>query len=130
MNVSLAQLFQALADPHRVRMVALLLKAKTEICLCELSASLAEPEYKLSRHLKILRKAGIISAARDGKWIYHSLVDDDASLKSIYSAIRTSGQQDFDRDLERFHVRKSLRQDGRCRQPNPKMKMRMKIGRA
>ena len=45
-----------------------------ETCLCELVDSLLEPQYKLSRHLKIIRQAGLLTAEKEGRWVYHRLV--------------------------------------------------------
>ncbi len=115
---SLNELFQALSDPYRIRMISLMLRAKSEVCLCELADSLEEPEYKLSRHLKVLKASGFLTSIRDGKWIYHSLVK-MRHLKLIYMAIRAypdSGKQ-FEKDFHRFEKRILLREGGRCRQP-------------
>jgi ArsR family transcriptional regulator, arsenate/arsenite/antimonite-responsive transcriptional repressor len=48
MNICLHEIFQALSDPYRIRIVRLMLAVKGEVCLCEISESLDEPEYKLS----------------------------------------------------------------------------------
>ncbi|MER2510996.1 MAG: metalloregulator ArsR/SmtB family transcription factor [Nitrosomonas ureae] len=116
---SLHELFQALSDPYRIRMVSLMLRAKSEMCLCELSDSLEEPEYKLSRHLKVLKSSGVLTSTRDGKWIYHSLVK-NRHLLAIHAAIRgypDTGKQ-FEKDLRRFKKRILLREGGRCRKPS------------
>ena len=70
------QVFQSLADPIRLRIVRLLAKTGEESCLCELVDSLLEPQYKLSRHLKILKQSGLLTAQKDGCWVYHRLVAD------------------------------------------------------
>ena len=63
------QVFQALADRTRIRIMRLLVDTGEEICLCELVDSLQELQYKLSRHLKTLRQAGLLSAIKDGRWL-------------------------------------------------------------
>jgi ArsR family transcriptional regulator len=117
-NLNLHELFQALSDPSRIRIVRLLLRAESELCLCELSESLNEPEYKLSRHLKILKNSGLISSTRDGKWIYHSLVSNKKYLKSIFQAVRAFPDENksSEKDFLRFKKRVQLRDNGRCRQ--------------
>lgn len=119
-RVSLHEVFQALSDPSRVRILRLMLKAHTELCLCELSEALVEPEYKLSRHMKLLKTTGLISSARDRKFIYHSLVRDEKYLKLIYDAIAVfpDPENQLARDLARFKKRLKMREDGRCRQPS------------
>ena len=61
---------RALGDGTRLRLVRLLAVSKEEACLCEFQASLQEPGYKLSRHLKILRDAGLLQAEKEGRWVY------------------------------------------------------------
>lgn len=119
-NVDLHQLFQALSDPYRIRIVRLMQKVKGELCLCELSEALDEPEYKLSRHIKILKGNGLITSVRDGKWIYHSLVQDQKFLKTIFKAMTEfpDGEQQLNEDLLRFGNRLNLRERGRCQVPS------------
>lgn len=109
--------FQALADPTRIRILRLLAVAKEEACLCELVDSLIEPPYKLSRHVKLLRQAGLLSAEREGRWVYHRLVTDPAYLRHLYAAIRSlpDRKRVFAQDLKRFRGRMRLREGGRCR---------------
>ena len=115
-NVPPHHLFQGLADPIRIRVLRLLAVAREEACLCELVDSLQEPQYTLSRHLKVLRQTGLLSTEKDGRWIYHRLVM-TPYLKLIYETIRTlpDVHGTFARDLARFKKRMRLRKDGRCR---------------
>lgn len=117
-NLQLHDLFQALSDPYRIRMVRLMLRIKTEACLCELSESLNEPEYKLSRHIQILKASGLLNSVRDGKWIYHSLVQNQKYLKFILRAVDIFPDTDrqFEKDFKRFEKRLLMRKAGRCRQ--------------
>lgn len=110
-------LFQALADETRLRIVRLLATTAEEACLCELVDSLQEPTYKLSRHLKILRQAGLLSAQKDGRWVYHRLVSTPPYLKNLYATVRALPDPDgvFQADLARFEERMCLREGGRCR---------------
>lgn len=115
-NPKIIDVFQALSDPHRLRIVTLMLLSDTELCLCDLSESLEEPEYKLSRHLKVLKNSGMISSSRSGKWIYHSLVKDKL-LKGTYDTIKSS--YEFKNsvslsDLKRLKKRKSLYKNKSC----------------
>ena len=115
--VHATEIFQALADPTRLRIVRLLATTKEESCLCELVDSLREPQYKLSRHLKVLRQSGLLTAEKDGRWVYHRLVTGRTHLARLWAAIRaipdTNGE--FAADLARFRKRICLREDGRCR---------------
>lgn len=116
-NVLPEEVLQALAEPTRIRIVRLLAVTKEEACLCELVDSLLEPQYKLSRHLKILKQSGFLTTQKDGRWVYHRLVKGQTHLTHLYAAIRTlpDGDDIFAADLERFEHRMSLREGGRCR---------------
>jgi ArsR family transcriptional regulator len=65
-------LFRALSDPTRLRLL-LLLAAEGELCVCELTHALAVSQPKISRHLAMLREAGIVIDRREGLWIHYRL---------------------------------------------------------
>lgn len=108
--------FQALADKTRLRIVRLMVESGEESCLCELVDSLQEPSYKLSRHLKILRQAGLLSAQKEGRWVYHRLVEEPSYIKRLYDVVRALPDPDnvHAADLARFRERLCLRNEGRC----------------
>lgn len=110
-------LFQALADATRVRVLRVLATARQEACLCELVDSLLEPQYKLSRHLKVLRQVGLLAAEKDGRFVYQKLVTQHSHLKKLYAAIGALPDSEgvFEADLRRFIQRMRLREEGRCR---------------
>ncbi len=64
-------LFAALAEPTRLRLVALLLGG--ERCVCDLYAALERPQPVVSRHLGVLRRAGLVEARRAGAWMWYRL---------------------------------------------------------
>lgn len=110
-------LFQSLADETRLRVIRLLATTDEEACLCELVDSLQEPAYKLSRHLKILRQSGLLSAQKDGRWVYHRLVTKPVYIKKLTATVCAlpDPEQVFQSDLARFEERMCLREGGRCR---------------
>lgn len=67
----LAEVFQALSDPTRLRLLNLI--AKGEICVCFLVEALREPQPKISRHLAYLKRTGMVDTRRDGKWMHYRL---------------------------------------------------------
>jgi len=109
-------IFQALADETRLRVIRLMATTGEECCLCELVDSLLEPSYKLSRHLKILREAGLLSSQKEGRWVYHRLVMEPACLVPLYATVQALSDPNeiYSADLKRFRERLSLREDGRC----------------
>lgn len=72
---ALTDVYAALADPTRLRMLALLRDG--EICVCHIHASLDVPQPTASRHLAYLRKAGLVDARRDGTWMHYRLTPID-----------------------------------------------------
>jgi len=64
--------FKALGDQLRLACL-LLIREQTKLCVCELTTALDIPQPKASRHLGILREAGLLSAERHGQWMYYSL---------------------------------------------------------
>jgi ArsR family transcriptional regulator, arsenate/arsenite/antimonite-responsive transcriptional repressor len=65
-------LFRALADRTRLRLLNLI--ADKEICVCYFVDILGISQPKISRHLAYLRRAGIVAARRQGRWIHYRLV--------------------------------------------------------
>jgi ArsR family transcriptional regulator len=70
--ITVENFFPALADPTRLRCL-LLLAAEGELCVCELTHALGESQPKISRHLAMLREAGIVSDRREGLWVHYRL---------------------------------------------------------
>ncbi|MCX6843070.1 MAG: metalloregulator ArsR/SmtB family transcription factor [candidate division WOR-3 bacterium] len=68
-----AALLKVLADPTRLRL-AVALSHNGETCVCTLAEGLAEPEYKISRHLAVMRSAGLVEARRAGTWMHYRLM--------------------------------------------------------
>ena len=66
------QLFKNLADETRLGIV-LLLKARGELCVCDLFTALAQSQPKISRHLAMLRESGLLLDRKQGKWVHYRL---------------------------------------------------------
>jgi ArsR family transcriptional regulator len=71
-NYDLALLFAALADRTRLRLLNLM--DGREVCVCYFVEILGQSQPKISRHLAYLRRAGIVVARRDGKWMHYRIV--------------------------------------------------------
>lgn len=67
-----AALFKILAEPTRLRLT-ILLAIRGETCVCDLARALGVPEFKISRHLGIMRAAGMVKARRQGTWMHYRL---------------------------------------------------------
>jgi ArsR family transcriptional regulator, arsenate/arsenite/antimonite-responsive transcriptional repressor len=64
-------LFKALADRTRLRLLNLM--SEGEVCVCFFVEVLGTNQPKISRHLAYMRRAGIVSARREGKWMHYSI---------------------------------------------------------
>src|SRR5215204_3500553 len=69
---NMERFFGALSDKTRLRLLNLM--GGDEVCVCFFVEVLDEHQPKISRHLAYLRRAGIVSARRDGKWIHYRIV--------------------------------------------------------
>lgn len=73
MQISPSELFKLLSDDIRLKALLLILREQ-ELCVCELMAALDEPSQpKISRHLAVLRKAGVLLDSKQKQWVYYSL---------------------------------------------------------
>src|SRR5215470_1016057 len=71
-----AELFKALGDPARVRIVNRIATAHEPVCACELYEPLGLSQPTVSHHLKKLTDAGLLEREQRGKWAYFSLKRD------------------------------------------------------
>jgi len=92
-SADLAPLFAALADRTRLRLLNLI--AGREVCVCYLVEILRQGQPKISRHLAYLRKAGVVAARREGKWMHYRFErPGDARTASILDAVLESFKSD------------------------------------
>ena len=69
---NMERFFQALGDNTRLRLLNLM--REQEICVCYFVEILGQGQPKISRHLAYLRRAGIVEARREGKWMHYRIV--------------------------------------------------------
>lgn len=82
----LAQVFKALGDPVRLRLVSLIgARQGGEVCVCDLTSAFDLTQPTISHHLKILREAGLIDSRRRGTWVYYRIVP--AALERIAALV-------------------------------------------
>jgi ArsR family transcriptional regulator len=93
MHLTPDSLFRALADPTRLRTLVLL-QREGEMCVCEFTHALDIIQPKISRHLAILREAGIVSDRRTGHWVYYRLNPDLPDWAATVIAATTTGVRD------------------------------------
>ena len=64
---------KALSDLNRLRVVFML--AEGELCVCQITEVLQLATSTVSKHMSILRHAGLVEARKEGRWMYYRLVD-------------------------------------------------------
>jgi ArsR family transcriptional regulator len=65
-------LFGIFSDSTRLRAL-MLIQSEGELCVCELTFALNEIQPKVSRHLALMRDAGIVESRREGTWIHYRI---------------------------------------------------------
>jgi len=76
--VSASQLFKALADPTRLRILNLLFRG--DLCVCDIVRVLRIGQSKASRHLACLRNSGLVTDRREGFWMHYCLAPAQGTL--------------------------------------------------
>ena len=100
---------RALADTTRLRIVHLLL-GHEELCVCELTSAMEIVQPKVSRHLAILREAGLVLDRREGLWIHYRIHPDlpvwvTHLLKAVHEGCQTTPPYTDDlRRLEKLDI--------------------------
>ena len=83
----LALFFRALADRTRLRLLNLI--GEQEVCVCFFVEILGTNQPKISRHLAYLRRAGIVQARREGKWMHYRVAEPaDRTAKRFLQEVR------------------------------------------
>lgn len=111
--ITAPELFSMLSDETRLRCL-ILLHSEKKLCVCELCAVLESIQPKISRHLALLRKSGLVSDERKGQWIYYSL--NPALQKWIHDIIAAhfdslKNMEPYSSDIKKAH---SLRNKKIC----------------
>ncbi len=76
----LAQIFGALSDPTRVRIISAL--NERELCVCDLAALLGMTQSAISHQLRLLRTLGLVKHHKDGRIVYYEL--DDEHIRDLF----------------------------------------------
>jgi ArsR family transcriptional regulator len=102
-------LLKALAHPVRLRMLAMLRGG--ELCVCQMTAVLELAASTVSAHLADLKRAGLVEERKNGRWVFHSLAEDEGAqghLEVVWGSIGRDPQVEADarvlRDLRRVSL--------------------------
>ncbi len=110
----LTEAFRALGNPERLRLFFLLAQQDGGLCVCELVEALGVPQYRVSKHLHALRRAGLIESVRVGRWAYYTVARAQPARdlsRFLRQELPPSAISD---ELGRLQKSLSLRISGRC----------------
>ncbi len=94
--------FSALADKTRLRLLNLMRDG--EVCVCFFAETLGTNNPKISRHLSYLKRAGLVTGRRDGKWMHYRINEPtDQQAKAVFDT--TMLMLKTDPEMERDHKR-------------------------
>lgn len=97
----LLEVFKAFSDETRLRILKLL--EHGELCVCELVAALDIVQPKISFHLAILKKGGLIKDRKEGKWTHYRLNETEIFLRMLlYSALEKIPASSVSKDISRL----------------------------
>ena len=112
----LSALFQALADPSRLRIVALL--RSMELSVGELAQLLGQSQPRVSRHVRILADSGLVTRRKEGSWVFLMLAD-AARAEPLFDAIdqwsSTEAEDQFAADIARLEAVRADRAEAAAR---------------
>ncbi len=101
----IAMLFKALADRTRLRLLNLM--GDDEVCVCFFVEILRTNQPKISRHLAYLRKAGVVEARREGKWMHYRIVaPPDERAAKVFGEVCAWMIEDGEMQRDRERLRK------------------------
>jgi ArsR family transcriptional regulator len=92
--INLSTFLSALSEPTRLGALRLLADGR-EHCVCELMQLLGATQSRMSRHMGVLKAAGIVTDRRDAQWVRYRRNPDlaaelDAVLNAVIQAVDTS----------------------------------------
>lgn len=86
----LAQVFKALGDPTRLRLLSLIAAGDGgEACICDLTTPVGLSQGTVSHHMRLLADAGLVTREQRGKWAYFTV--ETAALDAAADALRSGG---------------------------------------
>jgi ArsR family transcriptional regulator, arsenate/arsenite/antimonite-responsive transcriptional repressor len=94
MDRQVVKVFRALGDPNRIRIIKML--EERELCVCEVREVLNLSNSTVSKHLSILHDAGLITQAKDGKWVNYGNNSKSESqfVRSVMNLLKSSLHDD------------------------------------
>ena len=106
---------KALSDPNRLRLFWLLVHVDQRVTVAEAMDVTQDTQYNVSRNLKMLFKAGLLTQEKQGKWVLYTLADQKRThCKLLVESVREIPKESFEGVLKRCLIRLSMRVNGEC----------------
>lgn len=90
---TLAQMFKALGDPTRVKLLSMIAAAPEGACVCDMTGPIRLSQPTVSHHMKLLVEAGLITREQRGRWAYYRVVPE--VLASLAAAIKPAATDTY-----------------------------------
>lgn len=106
---------KALSDPTRLRLFWLVVDAGQRINVAEAMDIIGDTQYNVSRNLKMLHKAGLLTLEKKGKWVYYTLKEQSAPhCQALVNSVKFLPKETFSDVTTRCMMRLSMRVNGEC----------------
>ncbi len=104
-----AQVGLAASDRNRLRLIMAL--QGRSLCVCQLTELLSLAPSTVSKHLSVLKQAGLVNERKDGRWVYHELCEGDCSCRAIVDWIRRELARDQQIAQDRIRLKEIMAMD-------------------
>lgn len=81
-----SEIYKALSEPNRIRIIKML--QEKSLCVCEITEILKLAASTVSKHLSVLKGAGLIIDEKDNKWINYKInpnPEDPGVISALFS---------------------------------------------
>jgi ArsR family transcriptional regulator len=115
MKLQYIDALKALAEPNRLRLCWLLIHVDQKITIAEAVDVTGETQYNVSRNLKTLFKAGLLTQEKRGKWVYYTLEQQQhPHCRLLIDSVRHLPAAEFEGATNRCRLRLAMREEGEC----------------
>ncbi len=113
--MTFTDVFKALGDETRLRLINLFVQSGERICVCEMTDALCLPQHKVSKHLAILRNVDMVETEREGTWIYYKVNPNPTKcVADLLDVIKKHFANRYTEDIRKLNERFSKRENGYC----------------
>ncbi|MFH1231871.1 MAG: metalloregulator ArsR/SmtB family transcription factor [Planctomycetota bacterium] len=106
---------KAISNDTRLRIMRVLIESKRELCICEIMDSLELPQYNISKHIKELKIAGLVTERKEGQFVFYTLIPHkDRFYQLLLKSLEEIDNEIIKKDKQRMKRRIALRVSGKC----------------